>query len=102
MDGGLVRVPAPRVVAGRRGWVILGRLVLLVCVLGLVFGAAGARAATTLYAYADGTGTPAGCPAESTPSTGCSLQTALGDAQAGDTVMLATRGPERGRDKLCG
>ena len=50
----------------------------------LVVGVAGAQAAS-LYAYADGTGMPSGCPQEPTGSSGsgCSLGTALSDAQAG-------------------
>ncbi len=72
-----------------------------VCVLGLFCGVANARAAT-LYAYANGTGTPAGCPTESTSSSGCSLATALSAAAAADTVMLATAGATAGGSNYVG
>ncbi|MGO9343307.1 MAG: beta strand repeat-containing protein [Acidimicrobiales bacterium] len=44
------------------------------------------------YAFAQGTGTPTGCPTESKPKTGCSLGEALSQAGAGDTILLATPG----------
>ncbi len=80
---------------------MIRRLVPSVCVLGLFCGVANAQAAT-LYAYANGTGTPAGCGTESMSSSGCSLATALSDAAAGDTVMLATPGASAGGSNYVG
>src|SRR5689334_10912208 len=53
-----------------------------------------AAAAAVLYAYAGGTGSPAGCPQDttSTPSNECSLGQALSVASPGDTIDLATPG----------
>jgi hypothetical protein len=73
------------------------RLVLVVCGLGLGAQVAAAQAAS-LYAYADGAGTPAGCPQEVTSSDGCSLATALSGAAAGDTVVLASPGGAAGHN----
>ncbi|MGA3220763.1 MAG: hypothetical protein ABSE77_17075, partial [Acidimicrobiales bacterium] len=58
----------------------------------LVTEAPATASGATLYAYANGTGTPAGCPPEGTPSTGCSLLEAITRAVAGDTIELATAG----------
>jgi hypothetical protein len=55
-------------------------------------GPAAAVGGAQLFAYADGAGTPSGCPSQTTSTAGCSLETALGDAAAGDTVLLATAG----------
>jgi hypothetical protein len=62
---------------------------------GTVVAAAGPAAAqSVLYAYAAGTGSPAGCPQDHTgmASNECSLSQALTQAQAGDKIELATPG----------
>ena len=85
-DGGLV------VRFGRVVWVVG-----LLCCLAVLGGAAAdAAGAATLYAYADGAGTPAGCPQEPSAAGGCSLAQALAVAGAGDTVELASPGASEG------
>ncbi len=53
---------------------------------------AGATTSTSLYAYADGAGTPSDCPSETTSTDGCSLAEAFSQAAAGDSVLLTTAG----------
>ena len=54
-------------------------------------GLASLPSGNTLWAYANGTGTPAGCPAiPGSPTVGCSLGEALNQAVAGDTIYLGT------------
>ena len=84
--------------AGSPGWARRVRgFVVVVCCLGVLAGVtASARAASTLRAYADGTGTTTGCPQTTPSSNGCSLQQALSTAQAGDTIELASPGASAG------
>ena len=81
----------------------LGGVWLLGCVCVLVFAvsAAGAQAAT-LFAYANGAGTPGGCAVSTPASAGCSLARALSSAVAGDTVKLETPGSGAGGTDFVG
>lgn len=72
-----------------------------ICLTTLAVAAADADAATR-YAYADGTGSPSGCPASTPSSTGCSLTAALSVAGAGDTVKLETAGQSAGGTDFTG
>lgn len=47
-----------------------------------------------LYAYATGTGTPAGCPQEASAPAGCSLAAAIAALAPGGTILLATSGSD--------
>jgi hypothetical protein len=89
--------------AAHRGRAALARAALALGVLGAaatgtVLAGAGPAAAipgpAVLYAYAAGTGTPAGCPQDTTgmPANECSLAQALSVANPGDTIDLATPG----------
>ena len=91
-DGGLV------VRFGRVVWVVG-----LLCCLAVLGGAAAdAAGAATLYAYAGGAGTPAGCPQAPSGAGGCSLSRALSVAAAGDTVELASAGASTGGSNYVG
>jgi hypothetical protein len=87
---------------GRPRWAgAFGLCVVLATLGGLLGGVAEAQAAT-LYAYAGGTSAGASCPQTATTAVQCSLGTALTDAKAGDTVMLATPGQSAGGGNYIG
>jgi predicted outer membrane repeat protein len=73
---------------------------------GMVAAAAGPAAAAgqQLYAYAGGTASPSGCPQDTTsnPSNECSFSAALTQANAGDTIYLATPGGDTATSRYVG
>jgi hypothetical protein len=81
---GVLVLSAGRVTPLRRVLMVLAGLAIALLSVGVAHAAA-----ATLYAYPAATGSPAGCPAQTTQADGCSLSRAIGTAGAGDTIMLA-------------
>jgi predicted outer membrane repeat protein len=85
-----------RAVLRRAAFLVTAAVGASVLAAGMVMAGAGPAAAApaVLYAYAGGTGSPSGCPQDTTntPSAECSLAVALTQANAGDTIDLATPG----------